>query len=121
MDPCVPQFRSLTGWAMVSASRSGMATNYFGLLQWPNLPFFSGLPRPEKMSLHRNSNTSHLVLALTARAHSDPDFRGVLSSRDSVQRVLPHCAVGQDSRIEVNLREAPACRGIYFNMCCACP
>ena len=33
----------LTGWAMVSASRSGVSTNYFGLLHWPNLPFFAAI------------------------------------------------------------------------------
>jgi cytochrome b561 len=56
----------LTGWAMVSASRSTIAANYFGFLHWPNLPFVSNLPRPQKISLHRDFNTAHLVLALSA-------------------------------------------------------
>jgi cytochrome b561 len=51
---------------MVSASRSTIAANYFGLLHWPNLPFVSNLPRPQKISLHRDFNTAHLVLALSA-------------------------------------------------------
>lgn len=56
----------LTGWLMVSAARSTVAASYFGLFHWPNLPYFGGLPRPQKMSLHHMFNTSHLVLALSA-------------------------------------------------------
>lgn len=56
----------LTGWAMVSASRSTVATNYFGLFHWPNLPVLGTLPRPEKAPLHHAFNISHLVLALSA-------------------------------------------------------
>ncbi|HLY07007.1 MAG TPA: cytochrome b [Rhizomicrobium sp.] len=56
----------LTGWLMVSASRSGAPTNYFGLLHWPNLPFFADLALPEKRALHHDFNAAHLYLALSA-------------------------------------------------------
>lgn len=56
----------LTGWLMVSASRSGAPTNFFGFLHWPNLPFFANLARPEKASLHHGFNVAHLCLALSA-------------------------------------------------------
>jgi cytochrome b561 len=83
----------LTGWAMVSASRSGMPTNYFGLLHWPNLPFLANLPRPEKMSLHRTFNTSHLVLALSALALVPIHVAGALYHRgredDVLTRMVP--------------------------------
>lgn len=56
----------LTGWALVSASRSGLPTNYFGLFQWPNLPILASLPRPEKLPLHHDFNLAHVVLAISA-------------------------------------------------------
>jgi cytochrome b561 len=78
----------LTGWAMVSASRAGLPTNYFGLLHWPNLPFFANLPRPEKMSLHHNLNTSHLVLALTALVLVPIHIAGAFYHRGRMDDVL---------------------------------
>jgi cytochrome b561 len=92
----------VTGWAMVSASRSGMPTNYFGLLHWPNLPFFANLPRPEKMSLHRTFNTSHLVLALSALALVPIHIAGAFYHRgredDVLSRMVPWA--GTPHRIE---------------------
>ena len=34
----------LSGWAMVSASRLGLPTRYFGLFDWPNIGFLAGMP-----------------------------------------------------------------------------
>lgn len=56
----------LTGWLMVSASRSPAPTSYFGLLNWPNLPFFVNLARAEKGTLHHDFNVAHLCLAISA-------------------------------------------------------
>jgi cytochrome b561 len=83
----------LTGWAMVSASRSPMPTNYFGLLHWPNLSFFAGLARPEKMFLHHGFNVAHIVLALSALALVPMHIAGALYHRgredDVLSRMVP--------------------------------
>jgi len=78
----------LTGWAMVSASRSAIATNYFGLFHWPNLPYLGALPRPEKMSIHHAFNTSHLVLALSALVLVLIHIAGAFYHRGRVDDVL---------------------------------
>lgn len=87
----------LTGWAMVSASRSPVAANYFGLFPWPNLPFLGSLPRPEKMSLHDDFNTSHLVLALSALVLVPIHIAGAFYHRgredDVLSRMVPWARV----------------------------
>lgn len=88
----------LTGWAMVSASRSPMPTNYFGLLHWPNLPFFAGLDRPEKTLLHHGFNVAHLVLALSALALVPIHIAGALYHHgredDVLSRMVPWTRAG---------------------------
>jgi cytochrome b561 len=54
------------GYLMVSASPLGLPTNYFHLLNWPNLPFFSGMPRPQMRSLHETFGDVHTFLAWCA-------------------------------------------------------
>jgi cytochrome b561 len=87
----------LTGWAMVSASRSPVAANYFGLFHWPNLPFLAALPRPEKVSLHHDFNTSHLVLALSALVLVPIHIAGAFYHRgredDVLSRMVPWARV----------------------------
>jgi cytochrome b561 len=56
----------LTGWLMVSTSRLGIATPYFGLFDWPNLPFFSGYDAPAKHEAHEFWESSHTLLAWSA-------------------------------------------------------
>lgn len=58
----------LTGWALVSTSRSGAPTFFFGLFHWPNPAFLTGLPSAERVPLHRSFNTAHVVLAYSAIA-----------------------------------------------------
>ncbi|MGH6887582.1 MAG: cytochrome b [Rhizomicrobium sp.] len=83
----------LTGWAMVSAERSGAPTNFFGLLHWPNLPFFAHLARPEKISLHHGFNVAHLYLALSALALVPIHIAGAFYHRgrkdDVLARMVP--------------------------------
>jgi cytochrome b561 len=87
----------LTGWAMVSASRSPVAANYFWLFHWPNLPFLASLPRPEKMSLHHGFNTSHLVLALSVLVLVPIHIAGAFYHRgredDVLSRMVPWARV----------------------------
>jgi cytochrome b561 len=56
----------LSGWALVSSSRSGPPTNYFGLFHWPNLSVLANLPRAEKLPLHHDFDLTHIVLAISA-------------------------------------------------------
>lgn len=58
----------LTGWALVSTSRSGAPTFFFGLFHWPNPAFLAGLPPAERQPLHHGFNTAHVVLAFSAIA-----------------------------------------------------
>jgi|HubBroStandDraft_3_1064219.scaffolds.fasta_scaffold355948_1 cytochrome b561 len=53
------------GWTMVSASSLGTPTSYFGLFNWPQLPFFATLSRADKRAYHELFGTAHAVLAYT--------------------------------------------------------
>jgi cytochrome b561 len=53
----------LAGWAMVSSSPLGLATPYFGLFSWPNIPFLADLPRATKMQNVDVFLTTHALLA----------------------------------------------------------
>jgi|SRR5579871_455934 len=85
----------LTGWAMVSASRSALPlpTHYFGLFDWPNLPFFADLAGPEKRALHQDFNTAHLCLALSALVLVPIHIAGAFYHRgrgdDVLSRMVP--------------------------------
>jgi|SRR5579871_2214218 len=56
----------LLGWLMVSASPLGAPTSFFGLFNWPNLPFFSALTRTDKHQYHELLSSAHAVFAYTA-------------------------------------------------------
>lgn len=56
----------LTGWLMVSTSRLGIATPYFGLFDWPNLPFFGGMDAAAKHEAHEFWEGAHVFLAWSA-------------------------------------------------------
>jgi len=56
----------LTGWIMVSTSRLGLATPYFGLFDWPNLPFFNGMDPAAKHEAHEFWEGAHSFLAWSA-------------------------------------------------------
>jgi cytochrome b561 len=53
----------LAGWLLVSASPTGIPTMYFGLFQWPNLPFFNGLTRPEHVKYVHTFAVAHSYMA----------------------------------------------------------
>lgn len=58
----------LAGWLLVSASPTGIPTMYFGLFQWPNLPFFDGLTRPEHVHYVHTFAAAHSYMAFFAIA-----------------------------------------------------
>jgi cytochrome b561 len=56
----------LAGWAMVSSSPIGLPTMYFGLFQWPAIPFLADLPRADKVHAVVALAMTHNYLAFTA-------------------------------------------------------
>lgn len=58
----------LSGWALVSASTYGLPTMWFGLFEWPHIPFLAELPFEEKKIAGRNIYSVHATLAYGALA-----------------------------------------------------
>lgn len=56
----------LVGWAMVSSSRTGIPTSYFGLFQWPSISYFANLPLAEKTHYRHMLSNLHAELAYGA-------------------------------------------------------
>ena len=84
----------LVGWSMVSASPRGTPTLYFGLFQWPAIPFLAELPRAAKRSYTDVLMETHAVLAYSAAAllvlHVSAALWHHFSRRDDVlKRMIP--------------------------------
>ncbi|MGQ0740865.1 MAG: cytochrome b [Alphaproteobacteria bacterium] len=58
----------LSGWAMVSSSPLGIPTIWFGLFEWPHLPFLAELPRVRKQLIIGDIRETHKWLAYLAIA-----------------------------------------------------
>lgn len=56
----------LSGWAMVSSSRLGLPTMYFGLFQWPHIGFLAAMPLDQKKMLSGQFSEMHELLAWSA-------------------------------------------------------
>ncbi len=56
----------LAGWALVSVSRSGGSTSYFGLFQWPTIPLFANLSHLDRSADHALFGTLHQWMAYGA-------------------------------------------------------
>ena len=56
----------LSGWLLVSSSPLGLPTMYFGWFAWPQLPYFSDLPRAAKKIWSHEFGTVHVYLAWSA-------------------------------------------------------
>ncbi len=56
----------LSGWLLVSSSPLGLPTMYFGWFAWPELPFFSDLPRAAKKMWSHDFAVTHVYLAWSA-------------------------------------------------------
>ncbi len=83
----------LTGWALVSASPLGLATNYFGLFHWPGIPYLSELSRAQKVPLRHEFFAMHFYLAITALILVPLHVCGALyhqfRGEDVLRRMLP--------------------------------
>lgn len=53
----------LAGWALVSSSPLGLPTMWFGLFQWPHIPWLAELPRADKAALRPQLFEAHSILA----------------------------------------------------------
>jgi len=83
----------LTGWALVSSSRTAAPTFYFGIFHWPTISFLAQLPRAEKIPLHRGFGFVHVTLAWSAIALVPLHVFGALYHHwrgdDVLRRMLP--------------------------------
>jgi cytochrome b561 len=84
----------LTGWALVSSSPLGIPTFWFGLFEWPHLPFLADLPRAEKSVLRPQIFEAHEILATVMlyvfAVHALAGLKHHFIDRDSVlKRMLP--------------------------------
>jgi cytochrome b561 len=89
----------LTGYVMVSASPLGNGTNFFGLFDWPNLPFFAGQTREQLKPVHELWGTAHVLLAWSSIALIPIHVGGALYHQfiekdDVMRRMLPGTKVG---------------------------
>jgi len=85
----------LTGWLIVSSSRTNIPTILYGLIPWPHVPGVAELPAASKHVVNLASSTSHqllvkLVYALLA-LHLGAVAKHQLLDRDEV---FGHMAVG---------------------------
>ena len=89
----------LMGWATVSASPRGTPTLYFGLFQWPHVPFLAALPQAAKRAYSETFGDLHAWLAYSAAVllvlHVSAAMWHEFSRRDDVlRRMLPWTNVG---------------------------
>lgn len=56
----------LSGWVMVSASKTNLPTLIYGLIPWPHLGFVHGAPEAAKAIWRSNSELAHGLLAKLA-------------------------------------------------------
>jgi cytochrome b561 len=94
-------FVPLLGWMLVSASRTGIPTMYFGEIPWPNMAFIADLSRDQKIVLGhvyeiRHIATAYLLLALVI-GHAIAALYHHFVRRDNVLKgMLPGTDVGGD-------------------------
>ncbi len=83
----------LTGWVVVSASKLGLPTLYWGLFEWPHLPMF-GMAAEAKAALEESVGQVHEFLAYSTIAllvlHVAAALKHHLVNHDDVlSRMLP--------------------------------
>ncbi len=82
----------LTGWAIVSSSPRGFPTMWFGLFQWPHIPFLTHIENKEEFSdmteeIHETLAWICIVLIVL---HAAAAMKHHLVNRDAVlTRMLP--------------------------------
>ena len=84
----------LFGWATVSAAPIAVPTMWFGLFEWPHLPFLADLPRAQKQIVEDPLAATHGLLALSmgllAVLHVAAALKHHFKDRDDVlKHMLP--------------------------------
>jgi cytochrome b561 len=84
----------LLGWATVSSAALAVPTMWFGLFEWPHIPFLADLPRADKRMIERPLAGVHGALALSMLAlallHAAAALKHHFRDRDDVlKRMLP--------------------------------
>jgi cytochrome b561 len=84
----------LMGWATVSSAALAVPTTWFGLFEWPHIPFLADLPRAEKRMIEGPLAATHSVLAFSMLAlmglHAAAALKHHFRDRDDVlKRILP--------------------------------
>ena len=84
----------LMGWATVSSAPLAVPTMWFGLFEWPHIPFLADLPRAEKRVIEGPLATTHAILALSmlglVALHAVAALKHQFRDRDDVlKRMLP--------------------------------
>lgn len=90
---------TLTGWIVVSASKTNIPTLLFGTIPWPHLPFIAGLPTASKGQWHEFSGDIHgalaVILALMIVGHAGAALKHQLVEKDEViSHMLPGVSPG---------------------------
>jgi cytochrome b561 len=84
----------LAGWAMVSSSTRGLPTVWYGLVEWPNIPFLAELSLDQKKYFGEIFEDTHNALAYLALGlivlHVAAALKHQFWDRDTVlSRMLP--------------------------------
>lgn len=84
----------LTGWLVVSASRTAIPTLLYGLIPWPHVPGVAGLGGAARSGIHEASEFSHHALVYGAYALLALHIAGALKHHffdraDDLARMLP--------------------------------
>jgi cytochrome b561 len=84
----------LMGWATVSSAALAVPTMWFGLFEWPHIPFLADLPRAQKRMIEPPLAVTHSVLAFSMLVllglHVAAALKHHFRDRDDVlKRMLP--------------------------------
>lgn len=84
----------LLGWATVSSAPLAVPTTWFGLFEWPHMPFLADLPRAEKRLIEEPLAVTHSLLALAMLGlvvlHAAAALKHQFRDKDDVlKRMLP--------------------------------
>lgn len=85
----------MSGWALVSTSRTQIPTLLFGIVPWPHLPLLSDLPAAARHGAHENAEAVHGLIAkalayLLIPLHVGGALKHQWINRDSVLgRMIP--------------------------------
>ncbi|HEY5048170.1 MAG TPA: cytochrome b [Rhizomicrobium sp.] len=93
-------FIPLSGWALVSASSHVTPIVWFGLFQWPHIPFLADLPHAQRAPLHRDFDFVHVYLAWSAIVLVPIHIAGALYHQfvrgdDVLKRMLPGARISK--------------------------